>query len=396
MGQSSTASISQCACCVSRELDDRGIPDRSSRSGGQRKPNEIKQKIEKVYFFEAGCLGSGSVATVRKARLRHRWDIIRAVKQVDKVRIKCTKTIGCEIGILMTLDHPNICKMFEYYVDRQFIHLVMEFIQGHDLEHEIDENIRLKRYDEARYSVIVSQLLDAVKYCHDVGVVHRDLKPANIMVCDTTIEYMLPSIKLIDFGLALEGSPNAGHNTGRLEGGIAYLAPEVYHATVYSEASDMYSIGVIMFVMLLERFPSSKVPNDVLEIESLDGRDLVSGLLKRDPRLRLIAAQAAKHPWTQQHRHIQRNGSQKSLKMNGSQKLLKMNGSQKSLQRSGSQDAYMKGTVASSAESDQMERWLTDLSRLSLNTSGSINDVAGITTEEFDGMFNLSSNHHFR
>jgi serine/threonine protein kinase len=285
------------------------------------------------------------------------------VKQVERRRVKCAKTIGREIGILTTLDHPNICKMFESYVNSHFIYLVMEFIEGHDLQHEIDENIRLKQRDEARYSAIISQLFDATKYCHDLGVVHRDLQPANIMVCDTTIDYVCPSIKLIGFGLALEGSPNEGHNTGRLEGGMAYLAPEVHLATIYSEASDMYSIGVIIFVMLLECFPSNNVHNDVLEIESLDGRDLVSGLLKRDPRLRLMAAQAAKHPWTQQHKCFQTKGSWGAL------------------QRKGSQDASMSRALGCSAESDQVERWL-----LSLDTSVSLNDVAGLSTEEFDGM----------
>lgn len=83
------------------------------------------------------------------------------MKQVERRRVKCAKTIGREIGILTTLDHPNICKMFETYVDRLNIHLVMEFIEGHDLQHEIDENIRLKQHDEVKYSVIVSQILDA-------------------------------------------------------------------------------------------------------------------------------------------------------------------------------------------------------------------------------------------
>jgi len=305
--------------------------------------------IDKVYLFDDGELAFGSTATVRKARLRKHWNVVRAVKQVHKVKVKCGKAIGVEMGILMTLNHPNICKLFESYVDRHCIYLVMEFIEGHNLQHEIDENMRLKRHDEARSSAIVCQLLGAVKYCHDLGVLHRALNPGHIMVCDAAFDCVNPSIKLIDFGLALEGPPNEGHNTGRLEGKIGYLAPEVHFATIYSEASDMYSIGVIIFVMLLERFPSNNVEYDILEIESLEGRDLVGGLLKRDPRLRLIAAQAAKHPWTQKH-------------------------------KSGSPDA----------ESDHhMERFLSDLSRLSRNTSGSVLDVAGISTEEFDGMFAL-------
>mmetsp|Transcript_12570 Transcript_12570/g.24587 ORF Transcript_12570/g.24587 Transcript_12570/m.24587 type:complete len:363 (+) Transcript_12570:63-1151(+) len=359
MGQSqnsSTASIAQCAFCVHRDLDDRAMSDFGTRPEARR-TNPLRVPIETVYTFESGQLGSGSVATVRKARRRHCWDIVRAVKQVDKARVKCRKTVGREIGILMTLDHPNICKMFESYVDYQSIHLVMEFLEGHDLQREIDENIRLKRHDETRYSAIVSQLLDAVRYCHDVGVVHRDLRPGHVIVCDT-IDYAFPVTKLIDFGLALEGPPHEGHNTGRLEGSMAYLAPEVHHATIYSEASDMYSIGVIMFVMLLERFPSNNVQNDILDIESPDGRDLVSGLLKRDPRLRMIAAQAAKHPWTQQHKGIR--------------------------------ESSVRGAMKPSGEAEQLDRWLSDLSDLSRTKSGSaLHDVAGISTEEFDGMLVL-------
>lgn len=168
--------------------------------------------------------------------------------------------------------------------------------------------------------MIIAQLLAAVQYCHDHGVVHRDVKPENIMVCMSMAYVRTPTIKLVDFGLALQAHGGlhrmtASHNTGILEGSMSYLAPEVRDATSYSEASDMWSIGVIMFVMFLWRFPSQEdMHKEFLEIAYVDGRDLVEGLLKRDPRLRLMAAQALKHPWTQQVYTPRTPGLKESIK----------------------------------------------------------------------------------
>mmetsp|Transcript_48696 Transcript_48696/g.94143 ORF Transcript_48696/g.94143 Transcript_48696/m.94143 type:complete len:333 (-) Transcript_48696:249-1247(-) len=311
MGQSDSSSCNDSmACCVGRPCQER---ERTWAPGETRRRRQLpslfaasssRLPIQTFYSFEE-TLGEGTFATVRKARMRscHQF---RAVKQVEKSKVAGQDQVLREIGILLTLDHPNICNLFETYSDSASFYLVMEFIDGFELYDELQENIRLKKLNEVRCSVIVEQLLAAVLYCHERGVVHRDLKPENIMVCTGFPYYRIPTIKVIDFGLALQAQKQypmtaSNHNTGVLEGSVAYLAPEVHDATCYSEASDMWSIGVIMFVMFLWRFPSQgDLHKEFLDISSVDARDLVEGLLKRDPRLRLVAAQAFKHPWPQQ------------------------------------------------------------------------------------------------
>jgi len=273
--------------------------------------------IETFYSFEE-TLGEGSFAKVRKARMRGCHQL-RAVKQVDKSKVASKDQIRREIGILLTLDHPNICRLFETYSDSEYFYLVMEFIDGCELYEELQENIRLKRRDELRCSLIIEQLVAAVHYCHEHGVVHRDVKPENIMLCTSLPLVRTPTIKLIDFGLALQALEERNaiivkHNTGVLAGSMAYMAPEVHDNKCYSEASDMWSIGIILFIMFLWRFPGKDMRDEFREIASDDGRKLVEGLLKEDPRVRLVAAQALKHPWTQQENTRKASALKESIK----------------------------------------------------------------------------------
>jgi len=305
MGQSTTT-----ACCVSRDAADSLNPAQRQKEQGSL--NLSRLSVDRVYNIEKTVLGTGSVATVKKAWLRRRPHIARAIKQVDKDRVRNKATIGREIGVLVAFDHPNICKLFESYADTQYFYLVMEFIDGQELEHELQENIRLRRHNETRCSVIMQHVFSAVSYCHDSGVLHRDLRPENMMIYNAAPDDLHPLAKLIDFGLALEGpSVTQGCSTGRVEGRVAYLAPEVHCKTIYSEASDMWSLGVIIFIMFLLRFPSNgNLHSQFQEIASVGGRDIVSGLLKRDPRMRLIAAQAWKHPWTQRETLVKNSCSE--------------------------------------------------------------------------------------
>jgi len=202
-----------------------------------------------------------------------------------------------EASILQHLDHPGICRFFETFEDEKNIYLVMEFIEGRELFDEVMENLQKDHFNEPRYACIMGQVFGALQYIHAHEVLHRDLKPENIMV-QPAREASRPNIKIIDFGLAVLTQATKGYNAKKMEGTVAYLAPEALDELKFTAASDMWSTGVIIFVMFIGRFPSlTMVPEQVSKVHSENARNLLLGILQDDPRKRPTAAEAMRHPW---------------------------------------------------------------------------------------------------
>lgn len=149
--------------------------------------------------------------------------------------------LQAEIDILSQLDHPNVLKIIEIFDEEDCIYLVLELLGGGEL---FDRIVEKENYSEKEAAETVRPIVDAIRYCHSLGIIHRDLKPENLL-------YMTPSdnsiIKITDFGLArfVEnemattacGTPN-------------YVAPEIITGKGYSKEVDLWSIGVIIYIML--------------------------------------------------------------------------------------------------------------------------------------------------
>jgi calcium/calmodulin-dependent protein kinase I len=141
---------------------------------------------------------------------------------------------------LSQLDHPNVLKIIEIFDEEDCIYLVLELLGGGEL---FDRIVEKENYSEKEAAETVRPIVDAIRYCHSLGIIHRDLKPENLL-------YMTPSdnsiIKITDFGLArfVEnemattacGTPN-------------YVAPEIITGKGYSKEVDLWSIGVIIYIM---------------------------------------------------------------------------------------------------------------------------------------------------
>lgn len=211
-----------------------------------------------------------------------------------------------EINIMKMMDHPNIIKLYESFEDKKNIYLVMELCNGGEL---FDRIIDAGHFKEVQAAIIMQQIIRAIYYMHDNHVCHRDLKPENfIFNTKDPIEKAL--LKIIDFGLSCTFTD--GQVLSTKAGTPYYVAPQVL-AGKYDQLSDLWSCGVIMYVLLCGYPPFfgesdaevlSKVRLGNFSFHqadwknvSEDAKNLIRMLLKMNPRDRYTAEQALNHDW---------------------------------------------------------------------------------------------------
>jgi calcium-dependent protein kinase len=211
-----------------------------------------------------------------------------------------------EINILGALDHPNIVKIYEFYIEEENrkCYIVMENLLGGELFTRI---VNEKHISEANAVNIMRQLLTGVAFCHSRKIMHMDLKPENILFTDQTAD---SPIKITDFGSAKAFSKNQKNN--EIAGTVKYMAPEVIQKN-YNQRCDVWSCGVIMFILLCGRPPfTGKTKDDTVSniikgnfefsdpiwaSISEDARNLIRKMLVVYPDDRISAYAALKHSW---------------------------------------------------------------------------------------------------
>ncbi|KAM6475449.1 calcium/calmodulin-dependent protein kinase type IV isoform 1-T1 [Liasis olivaceus] len=221
-------------------------------------------------------------------------------EQVDK------KIVRTEIGVLLRLSHPNIIKLKEIFETPAEISLVLELVTGGEL---FDRIVEKGYYSERDAADAVKQILEAVAYLHANGIVHRDLKPENLLYATPAPDAPL---KIADFGLS---KIVADHVTMKTVCGTpGYCAPEILRGCAYGSEVDMWSIGIITYILLCGFEPFYDERGDqymfkrILNCEydfvspwwddvSLNAKDLVRKLIVLDPKKRLTTFQALQHPW---------------------------------------------------------------------------------------------------
>ena len=310
----------------------------SGSTSAEEKKNEVQLKKKQINRYSSTdirknyefiyMLGNGAFGKVRLYRDRSNKDLLYAIKTLKKEGISSYQynLIKSEVAILSELDHPNIVRYFGTFEDNYYIHIVMEYLKGHDLY----KIISLKDYtgfDEKDMSLIIFQLLKALVFIHSKNIVHRDIKPENILFSNKD-DYT--SLKIIDFGLA----------TNKLKekksvGTPYYMSPEIIQG-VSDPKTDVWSVGVIMHQMLTGKYPfnsSSGKDNllDVIEKKEFDSslldnsdcsdeaKDMVKRILVKDCLKRLSSSQCLEHPWikkyaTQKDSHLLNAQTIKTLK----------------------------------------------------------------------------------
>jgi len=260
--------------------------------------------IDEDYEVSSKVLGSGYNGVVRQATRKGLEGQKFAVKAFKIASVSPDKKaeLQAEVSIFLCMDHPQITRLFDVYESDDYMFLVMECMEGGEL---FDRVTALKRFTEKDAADAVMQMLLAVNYIHSHGVVHRDIKLENFLY-DTKNSNFL---KLIDFGFSKVWDPNIKMQISC--GTLAYVAPEVLDRA-YTSQCDLWSLGVITFVLLSGYMPFSGSEEEqtrriskgkyTMKPErwnnmSESAISFVKGLLEVDPQIRLSAAKALDHPW---------------------------------------------------------------------------------------------------
>jgi len=262
-------------------------------------------KLTDFYECESKKLGQGSYGSVSKA-VNKSTRAQRAVKSISKAHVKNIDRFKQEIAIMKIMDHPNIIKLYESFEDHRNIYLVMELATGGEL---FDRIIEAGHFTEVQAAIIMQQIFRPIFYMHENSVCHRDLKPENFLF-STKEGIEKTNLKIIDFGLSCKFEKDQVLTTKA--GTPYYVAPQVL-AGKYDNACDIWSCGVIMYVLLCGYPPFyGDTDADVLQKVRLgnftftaadwkgvseDAKDLIRKTLKMNPRDRYTAEQCLAHVW---------------------------------------------------------------------------------------------------
>ncbi|KAJ6254029.1 serine/threonine-protein kinase dclk3 [Anaeramoeba flamelloides] len=244
-----------------------------------------------------------------------------AVKVIEKIKVIDRKKEGHqpkhinyanEITLLKEIDHHGIIKLYEVKETDTEIYLFMEYVKGKTLLEYIIHKINKEKipYTEKEAQKLFKNILKIVKYLHQKGIVHRDLKPDNLILTGSKTK---TEVKLCDFGFS-RIIPLDGNLSTKI-GTEYYVAPEVLLGKKYGKECDLWSTGVLLYIILSGNFPFHPRREDNIDLQKqildidfyfYDGlfddispaaKNLINRLILGDPKSRLNAEEALSHSW---------------------------------------------------------------------------------------------------
>nr|XP_055049059.1 death-associated protein kinase 2 isoform X2 [Misgurnus anguillicaudatus] len=269
-----------------------------------------QQRVED--FYDIGeDLGSGQFAIVKRCKEKS-TGVEYAAKFIKKRLNRVSRRgvrreeIEREVDILQELQHPNIISLHDVYENRTDIVLILELVSGGEL---FDFLAQKESLSEEEATDFIKQILDGVQYLHSKKIAHFDLKPENIMLLDNNVQ--TPRIKLIDFGLAHRIKD--GVEFKDIFGTPEFVAPEIVNYEPLGLEADMWSIGVITYILLSGASPflgdskqetlanisavNYEFDEDFFGSTSELAKSFIKQLLVKDTRKRLKINDALNHPW---------------------------------------------------------------------------------------------------
>ncbi|EFA79379.1 myosin light chain kinase [Heterostelium album PN500] len=230
-----------------------------------------------------------------------------AIKVINKSNLgkDYEKNLKMEVDILKRVNHPNIVALKELFDTPNNLYLVMELVTGGEL---FDKIVEKGSYCEADAVQLVRKIVSAVQYLHNANIAHRDLKPENLLLKTASSDL---EVAIADFGLSKLVSQETMMQTAC--GTPSYVAPEVLNATGYDKEVDMWSVGVITYILLCGFPPfygdtipeifefimeaNFEYPEEYWSHISSAAKDFINKLLVVDAKARLSAEDALNHPW---------------------------------------------------------------------------------------------------
>lgn len=252
-------------------------------------------------------LGKGAFSEVVRAINKDTRGAV-AIKIIDKKALKGKEeAMENEIAVLQRVQHPNIVDLIELYDEKNRLYLVMELVTGGEL---FDRIIAKGSYSEKDASNLIRQVVDGVNYLHGLGIIHRDLKPENLLYYSPAED---SKIMISDFGLSKMTSDGQMDQLGTACGTPGYVAPEVLRRKPYGKAVDVWSIGVISYILLCG-YPPFYHENDAELFQQImrgdyefdspywdnissSAKDFIRRLMNVDSKARITCEECLKHPW---------------------------------------------------------------------------------------------------
>ncbi|KAG9261744.1 death-associated protein kinase 1 [Astyanax mexicanus] len=263
-------------------------------------------------YYEIGDeLGSGQFAVVRKCRKKS-TGLEYAAKFIKKRRSKSSRRgvskddIEREVSILKEIKHPNVITLHDVFENKHEVILILELVAGGELFDFLAEKESLSEEEATEF---LKQILDGVNYLHSKHIAHFDLKPENIMLLNRSMPH--PRIKLIDFGLAHK--IDFSNDFKNIFGTPEFVAPEVVNYEPLGLEADMWSVGVITYILLSGASPflGENKQETLANVSAVDyefdeeyfsntsalAKDFIMRLLVKDPKKRMTIQDSLHHPW---------------------------------------------------------------------------------------------------
>ncbi|ANE47483.1 serine/threonine protein kinase [Paenibacillus swuensis] len=193
-------------------------------------------------------IGGGGMALVYKGHdiLLNRKVAVKVLRQQFVHDEEFIRRFRREAQSAASLSHPNVVSIYDVGQEDEIHYIVMEYIDGHNLNEIIQERAPLQAEESVR---VASQICDALEHAHQNHIIHRDIKPHNILIGKNG------RVKVTDFGIARAVTSSTITQTGSVIGSVHYFSPEHAKGVVTGEKSDLYSLGIVLYQMLTARLP---------------------------------------------------------------------------------------------------------------------------------------------